>query len=40
MKTLEKRIKENPWCKICPDRLLLEKLRFNKNGSLKSVDKR
>lgn len=40
MMSLEKRIKENPWCNICPDRILLEKLRFNKDGSLRSVDRR
>jgi hypothetical protein len=39
MKTFEEKIKENKWCKICPDRVLLEKLRFNNDGSLKSVDK-
>ena len=37
--TLEEYIKNNKFCIVCPDRHYLSKLRFKKDGSLKTICK-
>jgi len=38
--TIKEIVERNRFCTVCPDNWMLKRLSFNKDGSLKSVNKR